>query len=53
MDLQSVSHAAKKNKQSLEHRLAASLLATVSQLAVNQHIFNLRVHKSFLVCVTT
>lgn len=33
MDLQPVSHAARKNKQSLEHGLAASLLAAVSQLA--------------------
>lgn len=33
MDLQPVSHAAKKNKHSLEPKLAASLLAAVSQLA--------------------
>lgn len=33
LDLQPISHVAKKNKQSQEHRLAASLLAAASQLA--------------------
>lgn len=33
MDLQPISHVAKNSKQSLEHRLATSLLAAASQLA--------------------